>query len=111
MVLQELRSLTEGIYTASQPYTRAKRTNRIKSRTIEIIQNKETKIETLLSVETPLGWVLCCAMERTPSRMGLLSRSLSTSGFPGDRRGLPVAYGINRVPHRAREMLSDQSDQ
>jgi len=33
--------------------------------------------------------------------MGLLSRSLSTSGFPGDRRGLPVAYGINQVPHRA----------
>ena len=46
-----------------------------------------------------------------PMHLGLLSRFLSTSGFPGDRRGLPIAYGINRVPHRGREMLSDQSDQ
>ena len=50
-------------------------------------------------------------MEHTPSRLGLLSRSLSTSGFPGDRKGLPVVYGINRVTHRVREMLSDHSDQ
>ena len=57
---------------------------------------------------------LVCAVDRRranmtniPMHLGLLGRSLSTRGFLGDRRYLPLAYGINRVPIYIRVISND----